>query len=57
MAEYYGPIVKALERLDEAGKKSLIEDLKDVTAQASRPVEEACELPSAYLEVVGSVLV
>lgn len=57
MAEYYGPIVKALERLDEAGKKSLIEDLKDVTAQASRPVEEACELPSTYLEVVGSVLV
>lgn len=55
LCTYYGPVIKALEKLDESDQQRLISDMKAVAAQFARPVDGACELSNSYLQVVGTV--
>jgi SAM-dependent methyltransferase len=49
---YYGPIVKAWDALDEAGRTSLEAQLVALAAAANRRTDGSLAVPSDYLEVV-----
>ena len=49
---YYGPIVRAWESLDEAGRASLEEQLVGLAEAANRRDDGALTVPSEYVEVV-----
>jgi ubiquinone/menaquinone biosynthesis C-methylase UbiE len=51
---YYGPMVKAFEALDEAGRESLRNDIKQVIGQHNRASDGTMVVPSEYLEIVIS---
>jgi ubiquinone/menaquinone biosynthesis C-methylase UbiE len=48
----YGPMVRAWEALDEAGRRSLEEQLVALAADANRRTDGALSVPSDYVEVV-----
>jgi ubiquinone/menaquinone biosynthesis C-methylase UbiE len=49
---YYGPMLKAFEALDEAGKKALARDVIELIARFNKASDGTMVVPSAYLEVV-----
>lgn len=49
---FYGPVLKALESLDEAGKSALRADLREVLVQSNRGGPDSLVIPAEYLEVV-----
>jgi ubiquinone/menaquinone biosynthesis C-methylase UbiE len=49
---YYGPMLKAFEALDGAGRKSLERDIIALIASLNRPGDGSMVLPSEYLEIV-----
>lgn len=50
--EYYGPMFKAFEALDVAGKKSLSLDIIELIGRFNTSGDESMVVPSEYLEVV-----
>lgn len=53
--KYYGPVIKALERLDEPDQQQMISQLKRVVSDYSTEVDGGTELRASYLQVVGTV--
>lgn len=51
---YYGPTVRTLASLDEAGKKSFRADLNDHWSRANRATDGTTEVHAEYLEVIGT---
>ena len=51
---YYGPLVKALENLDAAGRETLLRDVEDLTHRSNRSGDETMVVPIDYLEVVAT---
>jgi ubiquinone/menaquinone biosynthesis C-methylase UbiE len=49
---YYGPMLKAFEALDEAGRKALARDIIDLVERFNTSGDETMVVPSEYLEVV-----
>jgi hypothetical protein len=49
---YYGPVLKASEALDTAGRKALARDLTDLVRRLNTSGAETIVVPSEYLEVV-----
>ena len=49
---YYGPVLKAFEALDTAGRKALARDLTDLVRRLNTSGAETIVVPSEYLEVV-----
>ena len=49
---YYGPVLKAFEALDTAGRKALARDLTDLVGRLNTSGAETMVVPSEYLEVV-----
>jgi SAM-dependent methyltransferase len=49
---YYGPLNRAFENLDEAGRTSLEEQLVALAVDNNRRTDDAVAIPSDYLEVV-----
>jgi ubiquinone/menaquinone biosynthesis C-methylase UbiE len=49
---YYGPIVRAWEGLDQAGRASLEQQLVALATEANRSTNRSVAVPSDYLEVV-----
>jgi ubiquinone/menaquinone biosynthesis C-methylase UbiE len=50
--EYYGPMLKAFEALDAAGRKALARDLIDLIGRFNKSGDDTMVVPSEYLEVV-----
>jgi ubiquinone/menaquinone biosynthesis C-methylase UbiE len=50
--EYYGPMLKAFEALDAAGRKALASDLIDLIGRFNKSGDDTMVVPSEYLEVV-----
>jgi ubiquinone/menaquinone biosynthesis C-methylase UbiE len=50
--EYYGPVLKAFEALDAAGREALAQDVIDLIGRFNRSDDETMVVPSEYLEVV-----
>lgn len=50
----YGPVLRAYETLDEAGRRSLRAGLESLAFEASRPCDSGIAIPSEYLEVVAT---
>ena len=51
---FYGPIVKAFEALDDAGRAALAADLVALAEQANTASDGSVRIPAAYLEVVAT---
>ena len=51
---FYGPVLRAHEALDEAGRQSLRTGLESHAHEASRPCGSGIAIPSEYLEVVAT---
>ncbi len=51
--DYYGPMLRAFESLDEGGQEALARDLKGLFEDWNTSGDEALVVPSEYLEVVG----
>jgi ubiquinone/menaquinone biosynthesis C-methylase UbiE len=49
---YYGPMLKAFETLEEAGRKALARDIIDLVGRFNISGDETMVVPSEYLEVV-----
>jgi ubiquinone/menaquinone biosynthesis C-methylase UbiE len=49
---YYGPMLKAFETLEEAGRKALTRDIIDLVRRFDTSNDETMVVPSEYLEVV-----
>jgi ubiquinone/menaquinone biosynthesis C-methylase UbiE len=49
---YYGPMLKAFEALDEAGRKGLSRDIIDLIGRFNTSGDETMVVPSEYLEVI-----
>jgi ubiquinone/menaquinone biosynthesis C-methylase UbiE len=49
---YYGPMLKAFEALDEAGRKALARDIVDLIGRFNTSGDDTMVVPSEYLEVV-----
>ena len=49
---YYGPMLKAFEALDEAGRKALARDIIDLVGRFNTSGDETMVVPSEYLEVI-----
>jgi ubiquinone/menaquinone biosynthesis C-methylase UbiE len=49
---YYGPMLKAFEALDEAGRKALARDIVDLVGRFNTSGDGTMVVPSEYLEVV-----
>jgi ubiquinone/menaquinone biosynthesis C-methylase UbiE len=49
---YYGPMLKAFEALDEAGRKGLSHDIIDLIGRFNKSGDETMVVPGEYLEVV-----
>jgi hypothetical protein len=54
MRDYYGPMSKAFEALDEEGQKGLHGDLVELVGRYNRSGEETAVWPADYLEVVAT---
>jgi ubiquinone/menaquinone biosynthesis C-methylase UbiE len=54
MRDYYGPMSKAFEALDEEGQQGLHRDLVELVERYNRSGEEAAVWPADYLEVVAT---
>jgi ubiquinone/menaquinone biosynthesis C-methylase UbiE len=50
--QYYGPMLKAFEALDERGRQALAGDIIDLVGRFNRSGDETMVVPSEYLEVV-----
>jgi ubiquinone/menaquinone biosynthesis C-methylase UbiE len=50
--EYYGPVLKAFEALDEARRDALAQDIIDLIGRFNKSGDESMVVPSEYLEVV-----
>ncbi len=50
--EYYGPMLKAFEALNAAGKKALAQDIIELIGRFNKSGDETMVVPSEYLEVV-----
>jgi ubiquinone/menaquinone biosynthesis C-methylase UbiE len=50
--EYYGPVLKAFEALDGAGRRALAEDIIELIGRFNRSGDETMVVPGEYLEVV-----
>jgi ubiquinone/menaquinone biosynthesis C-methylase UbiE len=49
---YYGPMLKAFEALDEAGRKALARDIINLVGRCNRSGDQTMVVPSEYLEIV-----
>ena len=49
---YYGPMLKAFEALDEAGRKGLSRDIIDLIGRCNTSGDKTMVVPSEYLEVI-----
>ena len=49
---YYGPVLKAFEALDEAGRKALARDIIDLVGRFNSSGDQTMVVPGEYLEVV-----
>jgi ubiquinone/menaquinone biosynthesis C-methylase UbiE len=49
---YYGPMLKAFEALNSAGKKALSQDIIELVERFNKSGDESTIVPSEYLEVV-----
>ena len=54
MRDYYGPMSKAFEALDEEGQQGLHRDLVELVGRYNRSGEETAVWPVDYLEVVAT---
>jgi len=52
--EYYGPMLKAFEALNAAGRKALSQDIVDLIGRFNKSGDETVVVPSEYLEVVAT---
>jgi ubiquinone/menaquinone biosynthesis C-methylase UbiE len=50
--QYYGPMLKAFETLDERGRAGLARDIIDLIGRFNRSGDETMVVPSEYLEVI-----
>jgi ubiquinone/menaquinone biosynthesis C-methylase UbiE len=50
--EYYGPVLKAFEALDAAGRNALAQDIIDLVGCFNKSGDDSMVVPSEYLEVV-----
>lgn len=50
--EYYGPMLKAFEAIDDAGKAALTHDIVDLIGRMNTSGDATMVVPSEYLEVV-----
>jgi ubiquinone/menaquinone biosynthesis C-methylase UbiE len=50
--EYYGPVLKAFEALDAAGRDALAHDIIELIGRFNRSGDESMVVPAEYLEVV-----
>lgn len=50
--EYYGPMLKAFEALNAAGRKALSQDIIELIGRFNRSGDASMVVPSEYLEVV-----
>jgi ubiquinone/menaquinone biosynthesis C-methylase UbiE len=50
--EYYGPMLKAFEALDPAGRKALTQDIVELAGRFNRSGDATVVVPGEYLEVV-----
>jgi ubiquinone/menaquinone biosynthesis C-methylase UbiE len=50
--EYYGPMLKAFEALDPAGRKALTQDIVELVGRFNRSGDASIVAPGEYLEVV-----
>jgi len=51
---YYGPMVKAFESLDDAGKDALAADLVSLADSLNTATDGTLRVPSTYVEVVAT---
>lgn len=51
---YYGPFVAALSALDETGRASLCESLRELAETNNTATDETLRIPATYLEVVAT---
>jgi hypothetical protein len=51
---YYGPIVKAFESLDEAGRQALADGLLEACGRFAQPRNGTILVPAEYMEVVAT---
>lgn len=49
---YYGPLLKAIESLDESGRAALLGELEALLGQSNRSGSDSLVAPSEYLEIV-----
>ena len=49
---YYGPLLKAIESLDEGGRASLLGEIEALLGQLNRSGSDSLVAPSEYLEIV-----
>jgi ubiquinone/menaquinone biosynthesis C-methylase UbiE len=49
---YYGPMLKAFEALDESGKKTLARDVIELISKFNKASDGTMVVPGAYLEIV-----
>ena len=54
-AEHYGPTVKALERLDESGRATLMDDIEQAVVRYNVATDGTAAWDSRYLQAVGTV--
>ncbi len=54
-AEHYGPTVKALERLDEAGRAALLDAIEALVARYNVANDGTAAWDSRYLQAIGTV--
>ena len=52
---FYGPMTKAFEALDDAGRDSLYRDLVALAEEGNTATDGTLRLPSEYLEIVATV--
>jgi hypothetical protein len=51
---YYGPMLKAFEALDSAGRKALSHDIIGLIERLNTSDDDSMVVPSEYLEVVAT---
>jgi ubiquinone/menaquinone biosynthesis C-methylase UbiE len=52
--EYYGPMLKAFEALNPAGRKALTQDIIELIGRFNKSGDETMVVPGEYLEVVAT---
>ena len=51
---YYGPMLKAFEALDDAGREAFTADLRRLLSDAQHRPPTSIAVPGAYLQVVAT---